>query len=78
MLCKVFVTLLVTDLPAKAAVLSHTLFNGKHGCSYCTIEGEVVPKGRGHARVYSHQPMLEMRSHQSILENAKVALEENV
>ena len=72
--CKAFVQAVVADLPAKAAVLSHTLFKGKHGCTYCFAEGQVVERGRGHARIYKPNRAAVMRTHESVLENAKTSL----
>lgn len=43
-------------MPGKSAVQSFSQFNGKNGCSFCEEEGEVVPVGKGHSRVYPYKP----------------------
>lgn len=54
-------------------------FNGLYGCGFCTHEGQVVEKGKGHARVY---PLLgdEMpqRNHNETVELAELATESGV
>jgi hypothetical protein len=44
------------DLPGKSALQAFTQFNGKHGCSFCELEGEVIAVGSGHSRVYPFKP----------------------
>lgn len=40
------------DSVARCEVMGMTQFNGKHGCAWCEIPGEVVPRGNAHCRVY--------------------------
>lgn len=43
------------DLPAKAAVMNMSLFNGQHACITCEEPGQVVRQGKGHARCYPYR-----------------------
>ena len=52
----VFVISVAVDAPARCIVQGHTQFNGEFGCNWCEQQGEVVPKGRGYARVYVYNP----------------------
>ena len=58
------------DLPAKAAVLNMTLFNGSEACITCEEPGVVVAQGRGHSRSYPYRTQNELypiRSHSNVI-----------
>ena len=66
---------IVADMPAKAMVRNAVNFNGKFGCSLCTMEGVTVPSGAGHARAYIPQPNenVQLRNHLDTLQHAELA-----
>uniref|UniRef100_A0ABD2W1U7 Transposase domain-containing protein n=1 Tax=Trichogramma kaykai TaxID=54128 RepID=A0ABD2W1U7_9HYME len=61
------------DLPAKALFLCMNQYNGHFGCQVCFQNGETVER----VRVYPHDENIFLRSDESVLENAKQALEIN-
>ncbi len=77
-ICKAMVLCLTVDLPAKAKVLAVTQFNGEYGCTNCKHQGEVVPVGRGHTRVYSYQRTrtAPLRTHSECFKLGRQALKE--
>jgi hypothetical protein len=52
---KVGVVVSTVDLPAKAAMMNMTLFNGQHGCVTCEEPGESVPNGGGSSWCYPYR-----------------------
>ena len=66
---------IVADMPAKAMVRNAIKFNGKFGCSLCTMEGLTVPSGAGHAWAYIRQPNedVQLRNHVDTLQHAELA-----
>ncbi|XP_060556799.1 uncharacterized protein LOC132717364 isoform X2 [Ruditapes philippinarum] len=64
------------DLPAKAAVLNMTLYNGREACILCEETGVTVAQGRGHCRSYPYRTENELfpiRSHDSVIESMRNA-----
>ena len=76
----VHVPAVVADMPAKAMVRNAINFNGKFGCSLCTMEGKSVPSGAGHCRAYIQQPgeNIQCRTHLDTLQHAKAARLEQI
>ncbi|CAN7992759.1 unnamed protein product [Ixodes hexagonus] len=62
------------DTFARTMVMNMHQFNGKNGCAWCMHEGEIVQRGKGHARVYSTEgPKHDLRTQSSFLKDAEVA-----
>lgn len=57
------------DLPAKAAFLNMTQYNGKFGCAKCKQKGEAI----GKVQVYPYKRNLNLRTEQETLCQAKKA-----
>lgn len=53
--CRVYPGPCSVDTVARCMVMNMTQFNGSHSCAWCEQEGEVVQKGRGHARIFEIQ-----------------------
>lgn len=75
--CRAKLLFNVCDLPAKAVIMNCNQYNGKHGCSACTHEGQQVRSGRGKTRVYGYHNCVpfEMRTNEEHLSKARQALE---
>ena len=69
--CKAMILLCTADLPAKAKVANSVQYNGYFGCNTCTIQGEYLE----HNMSWSYDPSATIRSHLSILADAKQAIE---
>ena len=71
---------IVADMPAKAMLRNSINFNGCYGCSQCDLKGFSVPSGAGHCRAYLLQgaEIVNARTHQSVMENAKMAEQEHI
>lgn len=52
---KIGVVVSTLDLPAKAAALNMSLFNGAQACITCEEPGKMVTQGKGHARCYPYR-----------------------
>lgn len=64
----------VLDTVARGMVMNMHQFNGERGCAWCEQTGEVVPKGKGHVRVYPVEPLKgKMRSDNSFRCHARQA-----
>lgn len=64
----------VVDTVARGMVMNMHQFNGEHGCAWCEQKGEVVPKGKGHVRVYPVEPLKgKMRTDASFRRHARQA-----
>jgi len=61
------------DLPARALVTNMLQFNGTHGCLYCEDSGDTV-EGKPLHRFWPHKPNSTLRTHQSLISNAKDAV----
>lgn len=62
------------DLPARAVVLNMKQFNGEYGCCYCEDAGVA----RSSSHLHRNWPLVTTstpRTHQSILSNARTALQ---
>lgn len=46
------VIIVTVDSVARAPLLGMTQFNGSFGCGFCLVEGKLIKKGKGHARIY--------------------------
>ena len=67
-----WISLLVLDMVAKAAIINHTQFNGKYGCPRCPVAGETA-----HSRkvwIYKWDSVAEMRNSAQRARNLKVAM----
>ena len=60
------------DLPARALVANMKQFNGKSACITCLDEGE-CPPGQSLARYYPFRENSVLRSHNSVLHDAREA-----
>lgn len=63
---KVSAVCATVDLPAKAALLNMTYYNGKFSCITCEIKGEVAKQGRGHAMTFPYNENCRLRSISSV------------
>lgn len=73
--CRVYVGPCSVDNVARCMVMNMSQFNGSHGCAWCEQNGEVVNKGRGHARIYAMQkPAARLRTLERFLKHAEQAL----
>jgi hypothetical protein len=66
------------DSQARMMMTNMTQYNGAHPCVWCMIEGEMKPKGAGHARFFVQHLDEERRSTRSMLHHARLALENEV
>ena len=75
---KLMLSLGSTDLQGKAYLLCMSHHNGVNGCITCEEEGFTTRQGKGHVRCYPFRdPPATLRTSDSVLENALLALESN-
>ena len=62
------------DSPARALLQGFKQYNGRHGCSFCTHEGQVVKQGNGFSRIYPLElPVPPLRTVQQTIRDAAIA-----
>ncbi len=74
MRCRLMLTCCIADLPAKAALLNMSYFNGAHACISCEEPGVVVKQGKGHSRSYPFRmDPPSMREHEKVVSHMEQA-----
>ncbi|XP_065209209.1 uncharacterized protein LOC135837754 [Planococcus citri] len=72
---RIYVILVTCDSVARPCVQNINQFNGKFGCSFCMLEGEVITVGKGHARIYRETNIEHLRrNEEQHIEDAKKVL----
>lgn len=74
-ICRCLLLATLLDLPARAIVYNTKQFNGKYGCIYCENEG-ASPVGNPLVRYWLPQQNATLRTHQSMMDNARTAIKE--
>ncbi|XP_077988120.1 uncharacterized protein LOC144442615 [Glandiceps talaboti] len=66
-----------SDSVARPMIRNCKQYNGQYGCDWCLHPGEYIAKGKGHARVYSHEdlPNPELRNSEQYEECSRQAVE---
>lgn len=76
--CRAMMVVATMDLPARAAVLHMTQYNGEYSCIFCMDSGQVVKSGKGHCRSfpYKSEP-ISLRTNEDVIQNGKQAQQTN-
>ena len=69
----VYCVLCSCDSVARAVMQNIKQFNGEFGCNWCLHPGERVDKGRGTVQVYPAGQSHELRTHDTMIQDARLA-----
>lgn len=76
--CKAMLVVATMDLPARAAVLHMTQYNGEFSCIFCMASGKVVKSGKGHCRCFPYKTDPEpLRTNDDVLQSGTKAQQTN-
>lgn len=74
---KIHLIMSSVDSVARPVLQEINQFNGKHGCSYCLVEGEILGPGTGNTRIYPGTAAAPLRNIKQHLRDGKLAIETN-
>ena len=74
--CRATLLLISVDLPAQSKMLNMKQYNGSYACNHCEDEGVPRPSSHLH-RNWPYSPTSIIRTHSSMIENAKDTLNNN-